>query len=376
MKAKLQLPKPTNWQDFETLCKKLWGEIWQCPEIKQNGRTGQAQHGVDISGIPAGYTRYFGIQCKGKDDYIHAQLTKKEIDAEIEKAKFFKPELQKLYFATTANKDTYIEEYIRLKDVENRSKSLFEVHIYSWEDIVDLVFENKRTHDFYVNSINFYLEHKVTVNFLDGNSFMDATCRKEKLLTYYRHKKSQTPEIPEIISSAYKTFLATDRIRKISGLGNARNKVNKSYILFGLLLKNTGAEALSHLKIEIDIFGNVEKIELGKQFQHKNYVFDLLPYRIKKHNEKNWQIIPDQNVLVPEDQLRLRYFSLRPLDDNGQLEIRWKLLSSELTESGSLFIKFQTKIHRKIKEIIISPLLEEYDDEPKFTDYYEQQDED
>ena len=102
----------------------------------------------------------------------------------------------------------------------------------------------------------------------------------------------------------------------------------------------------------------------------------MLPYRIKKHNEKNWQIIPDQNVLVPEDQLRLRYFSLRPLDDNGQLEIRWKLLSSELTESGSLFIKFQTKIHRKIKEIIISPLLEEYDDEPKFTDYYEQQDED
>lgn len=219
MKAKLQLPKPTNWQDFETLCKKLWGEIWQCPEIKQNGRTGQAQHGVDISGIPAGYTRYFGIQCKGKDDYIHAQLTKKEIDAEIEKAKFFKPELQKLYFATTANKDTYIEEYIRLKDVENRSKSLFEVHIYSWEDIVDLVFENKRTHDFYVNSINFYLEHKVTVNFLDGNSFMDATCRKEKLLTYYRHKKVKHQKYLKLFHQRTKRFLLPIALEKYRDLG-------------------------------------------------------------------------------------------------------------------------------------------------------------
>jgi hypothetical protein len=48
MKAKKQLRKPENWQDFESLCKKLWGEIWNCPEIKKNGRKGQPQHGVDI----------------------------------------------------------------------------------------------------------------------------------------------------------------------------------------------------------------------------------------------------------------------------------------------------------------------------------------
>ena len=33
MKAKQQLRKPENWHDFENLCKKLWGEIWKCPEI-------------------------------------------------------------------------------------------------------------------------------------------------------------------------------------------------------------------------------------------------------------------------------------------------------------------------------------------------------
>ncbi len=52
MKIAQSLPKPQNWQDFETLCKKLWGEIWDCPEIKKNGRQGQSQNGVDVYGMP------------------------------------------------------------------------------------------------------------------------------------------------------------------------------------------------------------------------------------------------------------------------------------------------------------------------------------
>lgn len=52
MEGKLQLRKPENWQDFERLCKVLWGEIWECPDtIKRNGRQGQAQKGVDVYGI-------------------------------------------------------------------------------------------------------------------------------------------------------------------------------------------------------------------------------------------------------------------------------------------------------------------------------------
>lgn len=88
---KQQILKPENWQDFEELSKILWGEIWECPEINKNGRAGQNQQGVDIYGIPKGETKYFGIQCKGKDEYTKSVLTEKEINAEIEKAKNFKP---------------------------------------------------------------------------------------------------------------------------------------------------------------------------------------------------------------------------------------------------------------------------------------------
>lgn len=128
---KQQLRKPENWQDFETLCKTLWGEIWDCPEIKKNGRSGQNQSGIDIYGIPKSETGYYGIQCKGKDDYTSAQLTEKEIDYELQKATNFNPKLWKMYFATTANKDVKIEEYIRIKNLEYKSNGLFGVHIFS-----------------------------------------------------------------------------------------------------------------------------------------------------------------------------------------------------------------------------------------------------
>ena len=81
---KKQLRKPENWQDFEGLCKKLWGEIWKVPnKIKKNGRLGQPQSGVDVYAIPKDEQKYWGIQCKGKDEYTKAKLTKKEIDEEI-----------------------------------------------------------------------------------------------------------------------------------------------------------------------------------------------------------------------------------------------------------------------------------------------------
>ena len=36
---KKSIRQPENWQDFESLCKKLFGELWGCPlKIKKNGR--------------------------------------------------------------------------------------------------------------------------------------------------------------------------------------------------------------------------------------------------------------------------------------------------------------------------------------------------
>lgn len=113
---KKTLRRPENWQDFETLCKNLWGEIWNCPEIKKNGRPGDQQFGVDVYGIPENQRQYFGIQCKGEDEYTDKQFTATEINDCIKQAKEFDPPLKKLYLATTAVKNSGIEALVRKKE--------------------------------------------------------------------------------------------------------------------------------------------------------------------------------------------------------------------------------------------------------------------
>lgn len=158
------IQKPVNWQDFESLCKKLWGEIWKCPEIKKNGRLGNSQKGVDIYGIPDGKKEYYGIQCKGKDDYSKSKLTKSEIDAEIKNAKKCRPKLEYFIFTTTANKTAKIEEYVRVKNRESQKKGSFSIELYSWEDIADLIEENKNTYDWYVSGNLHKTNNNVTMS--------------------------------------------------------------------------------------------------------------------------------------------------------------------------------------------------------------------
>ncbi|QTR48966.1 restriction endonuclease [Candidatus Thiothrix anitrata] len=111
---KMQIPPPQNWQDFESLCWDLWTHIWQDNNTQKNGRAGQPQHGVDIYGTS--YTTSkdsCGVQCKGKDIYNNKILTTKELNEEVEKAKNFKPKLHQFIIATTAPKDTKIEQQAR-----------------------------------------------------------------------------------------------------------------------------------------------------------------------------------------------------------------------------------------------------------------------
>ena len=188
MEISKSLRRPTNWQDFESLCKKLWGEIWEYPETKKNGRSGQNQFGVDVYGIPKNETEYFGIQCKGKDEYTDKQFTEKEIEEEIAKALLFQPKLKKFYLATTAVKDTKIEQFIREKNVEHISKGIFEVHIFCWEDIVDLIDENKQTYNWYVKNINYKTRKAVKVTFQNNTTDLIITPKFKKTIIVKRQK--------------------------------------------------------------------------------------------------------------------------------------------------------------------------------------------
>ena len=246
MIAQTQLKKPSNWQDFEKLCKLLWGEIWACEDtIKQHGRQGQNQHGVDVFSYVEKYGGYCGIQCKGKDDYTNAQLTEGEIDAEIEKALSFEPKLKLLVFATTANKDAKIEGYIRNKDVDNRAKGLFAVDIASWEDIVDQLERYRATVNWYVNNCQFKDATDVRVTF-DGEE--EIAISPEYVRTTVRYEYRELTQFQRSWQNQLKDFVIP-KIGTSMMPWNRPRQIDKRWCELNIRIENTGKTVIKTPKL-------------------------------------------------------------------------------------------------------------------------------
>ncbi len=126
---------PEHWQEFEKLCADLWGRIWNDPNTQMHGRSGQAQHGVDVYGRKGGDGDWAGVQCKGIDGRYGAAVTKTELKAEVEKAKKFKPPIKEFILATTAKNDATIQRVARKITQEHEKEGLFSVVVFGWSEI-------------------------------------------------------------------------------------------------------------------------------------------------------------------------------------------------------------------------------------------------
>ncbi len=357
MGASLSLRRPNNWQYFETLCKKLWGEIWNCPEIKKNGRAGQAQHGIDVYGIPFGESNYYGIQCKGKDEYSNKQFNEEEINNEIEKAKLFQPPLKKLYLATTAVKDAGIEELVRKKNIENINKGLFEVHIFSWEDIVELIDENKHTHDFYVNGQNYKTSKSVSVTFKDGLNEI-----------YIKPKFKKT-----IIHSKQKDFFEDTFSKKLEAIAHQHNhlsdylftskslnstKVNLSYCEFYFQIHNTGLDPLEEYKLFFDFEGDVHDLKKSNE-EYNGIGANIVSANRHITNvylfteSMSVKVVPQKNILVGDDIFTSDSIYIKPSATNYEIIVNWKLISKDFKDEGKLKIIVNPEFEKNYKSIIV-----------------------
>jgi hypothetical protein len=130
-----QWPAPSDWQAFERMCHALWTHIWEDPNTQMNGRSGQAQYGVDVYGTAKGADRISGVQCKGKDGSYGSKATEKELRREVEKAKRFQPPLETFIFATTSPNDAELQRVARSITEEHRKAGLFAVQVLGWGEI-------------------------------------------------------------------------------------------------------------------------------------------------------------------------------------------------------------------------------------------------
>jgi spore coat protein CotH len=132
-----ELPPPTDWEKFERLCRDLWAAIWEDPNTQRNGRSGQQQGGVDVFGMRRGVGKYSGVQCKRRGNIADAgEISEQELRDEVEKAKTFCPELGgEFVLAFTGKRDAKIQAVARALNDEHIAKDLFEIIVFSWDDI-------------------------------------------------------------------------------------------------------------------------------------------------------------------------------------------------------------------------------------------------
>lgn len=367
MIAPTQIKKPEHWQDFEKLCKKLWGEIWDCPNtIKRNGRSGQKQNGVDVYGIPKGETQYYGIQCKGKDEYTNSTLTYKEIDEEIQKAESFKPKLKCFIFATTANKDTDIEEYIRNKDIEYRTKGLFEVHLACWEDIVDLLEERRNTYNWYINNCQYKDNTDVAITF-NGREEIEIYPEYIRTTIYYELDRLNTSNL----NNKYPFHIVgmlNDINLSYNLISNTDNKIQWCEI--PIKIENTGTTVIEDYKLYFSTKKeSVECISTG--IEYLSDVFLDSSYRMEMNrridedrelyesadSENELVYIPNDTILVQTDR-RLFSFKIGLKYGVDMIPIYWNFKSRNYNKKGLLKILVIPRYEEKTETRSCSDLRE------------------
>jgi hypothetical protein len=120
--SSVSIPPPSNWQDFERNIRLLFEYSLGDPHTQNNGRQGQAQHGVDVYGRRGGGNGLLvGVQCKGKDADYGGEVSEVELRDEVKKSEAFQPALNEFILVTTAPDDAKIQRAARLFEVEVRA---------------------------------------------------------------------------------------------------------------------------------------------------------------------------------------------------------------------------------------------------------------
>lgn len=128
--VQFEISKPTGDGEFEDMCARIYGTVFDDPLPQTNGRRGQKQGGIDVF-IDAPEGR-LGVQCKR---YADGALKLKHVAHEVSEADLANTSVVRLIVATTATSDAVL-----LRDVQDLSdariaKGQYPVKIEFWQDL-------------------------------------------------------------------------------------------------------------------------------------------------------------------------------------------------------------------------------------------------
>ena len=359
MKISQTLRKPENWQDFESLCLLLWREEWKSEDIKKNGRNGQAQKGVDICGHRDGENEYSGIQCKCKPG--NKVLTTIEIDNERDNAQAVKPALKRLAFATTSDKDAALEEYVRIKDEENRKNGLFTIDIKSWQDIVDMLERNKLVLNTYMDIVAD--DYAVTITFDDGRD--EKVIRPKWSRVYYMEPIPKEEPVEAALKPNYNVLFGgvVSQLQHIAELADTFNrpvmatakivkgtmKTNHTYCHLRFMVVNQGRTPIDDYKI-IFHFNN-QDVRFVYDNVEKKMSFPELNYNLMRDTtlEDGQGVTMYGKSIIPGDDVMSDDFYIHLPNEAEEVNIYWRLLSRHYSEEGKLRLMVEKEYEEEVE---------------------------
>lgn len=131
MRNLVELPFPSNEDDFEELCLKIAQEYFKDQGAYRFCKKGQSQDGIDIH-VPS---KKIGIQCKKKELGTKKLNEKKDIEKEVTAACKAPFELKEYYIFTTVN--SHKEAQVKIDTINNKheAEEKFKVKLWGWEII-------------------------------------------------------------------------------------------------------------------------------------------------------------------------------------------------------------------------------------------------
>lgn len=362
MLASNNIHPPKNWQDFEMLCLKLWGELWEIPhDIEFNSDNAQGQDGVDIYGPIDGGKMYYGIQCKNRKlnliDGEKNRLSLADINNEIDKAINFQPHLSKLIIATSLYKDQKIEQHVRIRSLDNVSKGLFPIQICFWEFFERKILEFQKVYDWYIKNERFHTQVNISVTFEDGTLEGIYNPKYQRNVNIFRVKEEEPKVLGNTVLSDHSVRLR-DAIKNIkpfhpSIMGDYfKQKDWIQYHWFKLIIQNTGQTTIEDFKIELVFEGDF--IEVGPSEGNPFHGLHITNVHSYKNSKKALWIGP-QKVLVQSDGFHTCSIYLKPMMATpGKVRIHWRLLARDFITEGELQLEIVPQYHTKTTYIEIT----------------------
>jgi len=282
-------------------------------------------------------------------------IREKEILNEIEKAKQFSPSLKKFYLATTALNDAKLQAFIRQQNIKHIGLGLFEIHLFCWESIVDLIDENRRTHNWYVKNQNYQSNKSVAITFHDGSTELRAKVPFQQTITEFR-EELPTANMMDIILKQNKMLQKFN----FSTPHLYSSKVNHSYFKFNLRISNTGVDPIEEFKVLLNFEGEFLDLETmtkgggGIISSVANYSYNTFLDKVKKTGK----IIPSKKILVGDDIIDFDTIIIKPVHElETDLLINWKVISKDFKDDGQLKLTMLPEIKTNhITELVDDPL--------------------